>query len=45
VGRSESTATAIPHLDLLALTPRLLKALDPGKRPGNVLMDITRNLA
>jgi hypothetical protein len=37
-----------PHLDLLALTPRLLKALSAGERPGNVsgmLMDIARDLA
>ena len=37
-----------PHLDLLALTPRLFKALGASERPGNVsgmLMDITRDLA
>jgi hypothetical protein len=37
-----------PHLDLLALTPRLLKALGAGERPRNVsgmLMDIARDLA
>jgi hypothetical protein len=37
-----------PHLDLLALTSRLLKALGAGERPGNVsgaLMDIARDLA
>jgi hypothetical protein len=37
-----------PHLDLLALTPRLLKALGASERPRNVsgmLMDIARDLA
>ena len=36
------------HLDLLALTPRLLKALGANERPGNVagaLMDVARDLA
>jgi hypothetical protein len=37
-----------PHLDLLALTSRLLKALGASERPGNVsgmLMDVARDLA
>jgi hypothetical protein len=37
-----------PHLDLLPLTPRLLKALGASERPGDVpgmLMDIARDLA
>ena len=37
-----------PHLDLLALAPRLLKALGASERAGNVsgvLMDVTRDLA
>ena len=37
-----------PHLDLLALTSRLLKALSAGERPRNVsgmLMDVARDLA
>ena len=37
-----------PHLDLLALTPRLLEALGASERPGDVpgmLMDIARDLA
>ena len=37
-----------PHLDLLPLTSRLLKALGTGERPGDVsgvLMDIARDLA
>jgi hypothetical protein len=37
-----------PHLDLLALVSRLLKALDPSERPGNVsgmLVDIAWDLA
>ena len=37
-----------PHLDLLALTSRLLKALGASKRPGDVsgmLMDVARDLA
>ena len=37
-----------PHLDLLALMLRLLKAIGAGDRPGNVpgmLMDIARDLA
>src|SRR5882724_9499463 len=37
-----------PHLDLLALAPRLLKALGASERSGDVsgmLMDIARNLA
>jgi hypothetical protein len=36
------------HLDLLALTPRLLEALGANERPGNVagaLMDVARDLA
>ena len=37
-----------PHLDLLALAPRLLEALGASERPGNVpgvLMYVTRDLA
>jgi hypothetical protein len=37
-----------PHLDLPALTPRLLEALAASERPGNisgVLMDVARDLA
>jgi hypothetical protein len=37
-----------PHLDLLALTPRLLEALGASERPGNisgVLIDVARDLA
>src|ERR1700704_2224807 len=37
-----------PHLDLLALTSRLLKALGASERPGNVsgmLVDVARDLA
>jgi hypothetical protein len=37
-----------PHLDLLALTSRLLKARGASERPGNVsgmLMNVTRDLA
>ncbi|KRQ96311.1 hypothetical protein CQ10_31160 [Bradyrhizobium valentinum] len=37
-----------PHLDLLALLPRLLEALGTGERTGNitgVLMDVARDLA
>jgi hypothetical protein len=37
-----------PHLDLLALTPRLLEAVGACERPGNVsgvLMDVARDLA
>ena len=37
-----------PHLDLLALTSRLLEAIGAGERPGNVsgmLMDVARDLA
>jgi hypothetical protein len=37
-----------PHLDLLALTPRLLEALGTSERPRNVssvLMDVARDLA
>src|SRR6266567_3990587 len=37
-----------PHLDLLALAPRLFEALGANERPGNVagaLMDIARDLA
>ena len=37
-----------PHLDLLALAPRLLKALGASERAGNVsgvFMDVTRDLA
>ena len=37
-----------PHLDLLPLASRLLKALGTGERPGDVsgvLMDIARDLA
>jgi hypothetical protein len=37
-----------PHLDLLALAPRLLEAIGANERPGNVagaLMDIARDLA
>jgi hypothetical protein len=37
-----------PHLDLLALTSRLLKAFGASERPGDVpgvLMDIARDLA
>ncbi len=36
-----------PHLDLLALAPRLLEALGASERPGDVsgvLMDIARDL-
>ena len=37
-----------PHLDLLALTSRLLKVFGAGERPGNVsgmLMDVARDFA
>jgi hypothetical protein len=37
-----------PHLDLLALAPRLLEALGASERPGDVsgmLVDVARNLA
>src|SRR3954467_8438598 len=37
-----------PHLDLLALAPRLLEALGASERPGNVsrvFMDVARDLA
>jgi len=37
-----------PHLDLLPLMSRLLKALGAGERPGNVsgvFMDVARDLA
>ena len=37
-----------PHLDLLALAPRLLEALGASERPGDVagvLMDVARDLA
>jgi len=36
-----------PHLNLLALTPRLLEAVGASERPGNVsgvLMDVARDL-
>jgi hypothetical protein len=37
-----------PHLDLLALAPRLLEALGASERPSNVsgmFMDVARDLA
>jgi hypothetical protein len=37
-----------PHLDLLALTPRVLEALGASERPGNVsgaLVNVARDLA
>ena len=37
-----------PHLDLLALAPRLLEAFGAGERTGNVsgvFMDVARNFA
>jgi hypothetical protein len=44
----DSLQVCEPHLDLLALAPRLLKVLGANERSGDVagmLMDIARNLA
>jgi hypothetical protein len=49
VDRASGCASNVrTHLDLLALAPRLLKALGANERPGNVsgmLMDVARDLA